>query len=43
MFLVSSSRCGISAKQLECELGGHYKTAWRMLKRIRNVLMEQDG
>jgi len=42
MFLVSSSRCGIAAKQLERELGCHYKTAWRMLNRIRTVLMEQD-
>jgi len=42
MFLVSSSRCGIAAKQLERELGCNYKTAWRMLNRIRNVLMEQD-
>jgi len=43
MFLVSSSRCGIAAKQLERELGCNYKTAWRMLNRIRNVLMEQDS
>ena len=42
MFLVSSSRCGIAAKQLERDLGCNYKTAWRMLNRIRNVLMEQD-
>jgi len=42
MFLVSSSRCGIAAKQLERELGCNYKTAWRMLNRIRTVLMEQD-
>jgi transposase len=42
MFLVSSSRCGIAAKQLERELGCNYKTAWRMLNKIRNVLMEQD-
>ncbi|MHB8468164.1 MAG: IS1595 family transposase [Gaiellaceae bacterium] len=42
MFLVSSSRCGIAAKQLERDLGCNYKTAWRMLNRIRTVLMEQD-
>src|SRR5947207_9361414 len=42
IYLVSSSRCGIAAKQLERELGCNYKTAWRMLNRIRNVLMEQD-
>lgn len=43
MFLVSSSRCGIAAKQVERELGCNYKTAWRMLNKIRNVLMTQDG
>jgi transposase len=43
MFLVSSSRCGISAKHLERELGGNYKTAWRMFNKIRNELMQQDN
>src|SRR3954464_2349990 len=42
MFLVSSSRCGIAAKQVERELGCNYKTAWRMLNRVRNELMSQD-
>jgi transposase len=42
-YLMTSTRCGISAKQLERELGVNYKTAWRMLNKIRNVLMEQDG
>jgi transposase len=42
MFLVSSSRCGIAAKQVERELGCNYKTAWRMLNRVRNELMKQD-
>src|SRR5918911_956140 len=35
IYLVSSSRCGIAAKQLECELGVNYKTALRMLHLIR--------
>jgi transposase-like protein len=42
IFLMSSTRCGISAKQLERELGVTYKTAWRMFHLIRNELMAQD-
>jgi len=42
IYLVSSSRCGIAAKQLERELGVNYKTALRMLHKIREDLMEQD-
>ena len=42
MFLMTSTRCGISAKQLERELGVTYKTAWRMFTLIRNQLMPQD-
>jgi transposase-like protein len=40
--LMTSTRCGISAKQLERELGVTYKTAWRMFNRIRNELMSDD-
>ncbi len=43
MYLMTSTRCGISAKQLERELGVTYKTAWRMAHLIRHELMEQDG
>lgn len=43
MYLMTSTRCGISAKQLERELGVHYKTAWRMFNRIRNELMNDEG
>ncbi len=41
-YLMASTRCGISAKQLERELGVTYKTAWRMAYLIRNVLMNQS-
>ena len=42
MYLMTSTRCGISAKQLERELGVTYKTAWRMAHLIRTELMEQS-
>lgn len=41
MFLMTSTRCGISAKQLERELGVTYKTAWRMFKQIRSLMDEK--
>ncbi len=41
--LMTSTRCGIAAKQLERELGVTYKTAWRMFNKIRNELMTQDA
>lgn len=43
MYLMASTRCGISAKQLERELGVSYRTAWRMFNKIRNHLMNDDG
>src|SRR3954471_2937825 len=42
MYLIASTRCGISARQLGRELGVTYKTAHRMFKRIRTDLMN-DG
>jgi transposase len=41
MYMMTSTRCGISAKQLERELGVTYKTAWRMAHLIRHKLMTQ--
>jgi transposase-like protein len=41
IYLMTSTRCGISAKQLERELGVTYKTAWRMMHLIRAKLMDQ--
>ena len=43
MYLMSTTRAGISAKQLERELGVTYKTAWRMFKQIRSLLAEDGG
>ncbi len=43
MYVMTSTRCGVSAKQLERELGVTYKTAWRMFNKIRNQLMADDG
>jgi transposase len=42
IYLMASTRCGISAKQIERETGVTYKTAWRMFKQIRSMLGETN-
>ena len=42
-YLLTSTRCGISAKQLEREIGVTYKCAWRMLNKLRTIAMADDG
>jgi transposase len=43
IYLVSSTRCGISAKQLEREIGVSYPTARRMLRKITSSLTADEG
>lgn len=40
IFLMAQTRCGISAKAIERDLGVTYKTAWRMFHEIRALLAE---
>ncbi len=43
IFLMTTTRAGISAKQLERELGITYKTAWRMFHQIRKMMADNDN
>jgi len=40
---MGSTRCGISAKQIEREVGVTYKTAWRMFRQIRSMLNDENA
>ncbi len=42
MYVMASTRCGVSAKQMEREIGVTYKTAHRMMKKIRTELMTDE-
>src|SRR5438552_10305242 len=42
IYIMASTRCGISAKQLEREVGVSYPTAHRMFKQIRSLLTQDD-
>lgn len=40
IYLMAQTRGGISAKQIQRETGVTYKTAWRMCKQVRGMLLE---
>jgi len=43
IYLMASTRCGISAAQIQRETGVTYKTAWRMFKQIRTMLDDENA
>lgn len=42
IYLFANSKNGVSAKELERQLGVTYKTAWRMANKIRLLFADQD-
>lgn len=43
IFLMSQSKNGVAAKELERQLGVTYKCAWRVAKQIRLLMSDDDG
>jgi len=43
IYLFSVAKNGVSAKELERQLGVTYKTAWRMAKQIRLLMAQETG
>ena len=43
IFIMAVTRSGVSAKQLQRELGVTYKTAWRMFQQIRKLMAQDNG
>jgi len=43
MYLMTSTRHGVAAKELERQLGVTYKTAWRMAHELRKLMASADG
>lgn len=43
IYVMTSARCGVSAKSIQREIGAGYKTAWRMSNLIRTHLLEDDS
>ncbi len=43
MFLMASSKNGVSAKELERQLGVTYKTAWRIAHQVRRLMAQLPG
>ena len=43
IFVFANAKSGISGKELERQLGTTYKTAWRMLKFIREALKQENS
>ena len=42
IYLMGSTRCGISAKQIQRETGVTYKTAWRIFHQVRKLLSDGE-